>query len=143
MQELIVVLLIWISSNTPLAYNDSHVPAVIKVPQAKLVRLRYQGNLPNNLDVNSINLDGVYNFEDSTIYLNDSIDLSTIEGQAVLVHELIHYLQYRHGIDKSVNCIRELEPMAYEAHAKYLTEHGKVPPFDDIHVLLVSTCWSL
>ena len=58
----------------------------------------------------------------------------------MLIHELVHYLQYYHGIDKQVECMRELEPAAYAAQAEFLAQHDQEAPFNDMHVLLVSAC---
>ncbi|MFQ6021397.1 MAG: DUF6647 family protein [Acidiferrobacterales bacterium] len=143
MKELTVAMLMWISGHSPLAYDGSHVPDVISVPQGTLVQIFYQGNVPRGPDINNISVAGVYNPRDGTIYLLDDVDLTTIEGRAVLVHELVHYLQYRHGFDKAVSCVRKLEPTAYAAQAEYLAQHGRAPAFNDIHILLVSTCWRM
>lgn len=143
MKELTIALLMWISSHTPLTYDSSNVPDVLFVPQDKLVEILYQGNVPQGLDVDSVSVAGLYNYKDGNIYLLDDIDVSTIEGKAVLLHELVHYLQYQHGVDKSVACMRKLERSAYDAQAKYLQEHGKSPNFNELHVMLVSTCWPM
>lgn len=141
MKELTLALLLWISSNTSLTYDGLQVPEVMQVPEEKLADILYHGQVPKGRNVNRVSVAGVYNFRDGAIYLLDSEDLETVEGRAVLVHELVHYLQYRNGLDKSVECIRKLEPAAYAAQTKFLAQHGKGPEFDDMHILLASNCW--
>ncbi len=140
MKELTIALLMWISSHTPMTYDGAHFPNVVTVPHERLVHILYKGDLPQGLDPEIVSVAGLYNFHDGNIYLLEDEDLTTIEGRAVLIHELVHYLQYYHGIDKQVECMRELEPAAYAAQAKFLAQHDQEAPFNDMHVLLVSAC---
>ena len=140
MKELTIALLMWISSHTPMTYDGSHFPNVVAVPHDRLVHILYEGDLPQGLDPETVSVAGLYNFRDGNIYLLEDEDLTTIEGQAVLIHELVHYLQYYHGIDKQVECMRELESAAYAAQAEFLAQHDQEAPFNDMHVLLVSAC---
>ena len=143
MKELTIALLMWITSNTPLAYDGSHAPEVIHVPQKQLVQILFEGNVARGVDSERVSVAGLYNFRDGKVYLLDDVDLDTVEGKAVLVHELVHYLQYYHGIDQTVECMRKLEGQAYEVQANYLTAHGKESPFSGLHVLMVSNCWPM
>ncbi len=140
MKEVTLALLMWIGSNTPLPYDGQDPPEIVTVSQEQLVRLMYEGDVPQGLDVDSVTVDGLYNYRDGKIYLHENLDLAMPEGRAVLVHELVHYLQYQNGLDKSVPCMRELEPPAYAAQAKYLEQHDRRVPFNDMHVLFVSLC---
>ena len=140
MKELTLALLMWISSNTPFAYDGQDPPAILSADQEQLVRLMYEGEVPRGLDVASVTVDGLYNYRDGKIYLHEHLDLAMPEGRAVLVHELVHYLQYQKGLEKSLPCMRELEPPAYAAQAKYLKQHDRPVPFNELHVLFVSLC---
>ena len=140
MKELTIALLMWISSHTPMTYDGSHFPNVVTVPHERLVHILYKGDLPQGLDPEIVSVAGLYNFRDGNIYLLEDEDLTTIEGQAVLIHELVHYLQYYDGIDKQVECMRELESAAYATQAEFLAQHDQEAPFNDMHVLLVSAC---
>lgn len=140
MKELTIALLMWIGSHTSMPYDGSHFPNVVKVPHEHLVHILYEGELPQGLDPETISVAGLYNFRDGNIYLLENEDLTTIEGQGVLIHELVHYLQYYHGIDRKVECMRELESTAYAAQAQFLAQYDQEAPFNDMHVLLVSTC---
>ena len=143
MKELTIALLMWISSHTPMTYDGSHFPNVVTVPHERLVHILYEGDVPQGIDPKTVRVAGLYNFRDGNIYLLEDENLTTAEGQAVLIHELVHYLQYYHGIDKQVQCMRELESSAYATQAEFLAQHDKKPPFNDMHVLLVSSCWQL
>ena len=100
----------------------------------------FWGDLLQELDVDSVSVAALYNYKDGKIYVLNDVDISTTEGKGVLLHELVHYLRYRHGVDKSVACMGKLEHAAYRAQANYLREHGQTPEFDELHVLLASSC---
>lgn len=140
MKELTLALLTWIGSHTSLTYDGNVLPQIIRVDQHQLVRILYDGSLPQGLDIDRVTVEGLYNFRDGKIYLSSDTDLATTEGQAVLVHELIHYLQYQQGLDRSVPCMRALEPSAYAAQAEYLRQHGGQALFNEAQVFAVSTC---
>lgn len=140
MKELTLALLMWVSGHTSLAYDDGDLPQIAQIDQHQLVRVLYDGNLPQGLDIDSVAVEGLYNFRDGKIYLSKNIDLTTPLGRAVLVHELVHYLQYQQGLDRSVACMRALEASAYAAQAEYLKQHGTQPRFNHVQVLALSTC---
>ncbi len=141
MKETTLALLLWISSHTPLAYDGHAPPEIMRVPHAELIQILYNGEIPQGVDTKTISIAGLYNYLDGKIYLQDDVDLATAEGRAVLVHELVHHLQYYHGLDKSVPCIGSLEPAAYAAQRAYLAEHGKQPDFNEPLVIMASMCW--
>ena len=70
-----------------------------------------------NPDTPKIN--GLYNFNEKAVYILDSLDLETTEGKGILLHELVHYLQYQHGYDENVECKNELESLAYVLNARF------------------------
>jgi hypothetical protein len=140
MKELTLALLTWIGAHTSLAYDGSDLPQIAQIDQRQLVRILYDGSLPHGLDIDSVTVEGLYNFRDGKIYLSNTIDLATTEGRSVLVHELVHYLQYQQGLDRAVSCMRALEPSAYAAQAGYLRQHGRQVLFNAMQVLAVSTC---
>ena len=140
MKELTLALLTWIGGHTSLAVDGNDLPQIVQIDQPQLVRILYDGSLPQGLDIDSVTVAGLYNFRDGKIYLSNNVDLGTIEGRAVLVHELVHYLQYQQGLDRSVPCMRALERSAYAAQAQYLKQHGAQTPFNEAQVLTVSTC---
>jgi hypothetical protein len=141
MKELMLSLLIWISANTPFAYEDTPLPGVVTASEEEMVQIRFRGDVPEGIDMDSVAAAGLYVFEARNVYLWDQIDLKTVEGKAALLHELVHYLQYEHGEHQIVDCIPQLEQAAYLAEAKYLKQHGKKPKFDGMHIVLVSMCW--
>ena len=141
MKELTLALLIWINAHTPLAYEDTPLPSVATASQEELQQIRFRGDMPEGVETDTVNTVGVYVFQERKIYMWEDFDFATVEGKAALVHELVHYLQYEHGLDETVDCIAQLEMAAYNAEAKYLKQHGRKPKFDGMHIVLSSMCW--
>ncbi len=140
MKELVISLLLWISSNSQLAFDDNDLPDVIQVSKSELVSEMYEGSPPYALNINNVSAVGLYNFKKKDIFLLKKIDLNTIKGRAVLLHELVHFLQYEYKVDKKVNCKNQLEPLAYRLQVKYLIENGEVSNVSKRHINRVSAC---
>ena len=83
---------------------------------------------------------GLYNFNEGNVYLLDSIDLGTNEGKAILLHELVHFLQYQTGLDDDAKCKNELESLAYVLEAKFLESHDHAHNISASHIDKVSQC---
>lgn len=87
----------------------------------------------------------LYAHHEGTIYLADTVDLSTITGASVLIHELVHHYQNISGAMDDYACIRESEKMAYNIQRDYLTANkaAVMPELDPFNVLVRSLCDTL
>ena len=115
-------------------------PAVRRSSQTDMLKLAFGENMPASMNASELKVYGLYNFKNETVYLLDEINLSTIRGRAVLVHELVHYAQYREGVNNRVRCVNELETLAYELEARYLKQHSMEPEFTAKDVHQLSAC---
>ncbi len=86
-KELTLSLRLWISSHTPLVYDSHAVPEVVRVPQVEFVQMLYPGDVPQGVDVDRIAVAGLYKLPEGKVYLLDDVDLATLEGRAVLLHD--------------------------------------------------------
>ena len=60
------------------------------------------------------------------IYLSSNVDLDTVYGKSVLVHELVHHVQYKTDATEKVCATGSmLDGDAYKVQANYLKEHGE------------------
>ena len=130
----------WINAHSSFAYDVNDAPGVQKVSATELAHIAFGGTMPKNVDPSSLRIYGLYNFNDRTVYLLDSVDLATEHGKAILLHELVHYLQYQEGVDKSVECRNQLESLAYLLEARYLREQNLSTGISDAHVSRVGQC---
>ncbi len=99
-------------------------PKLKIVAASKINEIAFGSALPKVVNQKRLNVYGLYKFDEKTIYILDSIDLNTTNGKGILLHELVHYVQYQTGKEKFVNCIKELESEAYKLEASYLKENG-------------------
>jgi hypothetical protein len=117
-------LLNWINQHSSFDYSVDQIPKVKTVTARKIAEIDFGRALPKAVNSESLKIFGLYNFKEKTIYILETIDLNTEKGKAILLHELVHYIQYQTGKDKLVNCVKELEPKAYEIEEAYLNKHG-------------------
>ncbi len=79
------------------------------LPKSEMYKLAFGKNIPRLGGGSTPNVYGLYNYQNETIYVIDSINLNTITGKAILLHELVHYLQYQNGHNDLVECKNRLE----------------------------------
>ncbi|MGS2718376.1 DUF6647 family protein [Eionea flava] len=156
MEQLLVVLLLWISQHSAFTYHpDMGLPVVEHVTQRQLAHIyigddegakkegtiNTQGFL-SEADYQSlaVGLEAVYAADKNTIYLGEKVDLNTDYGRSVLVHELIHFLQKTHQHHTQVACGNALEKDAYTIQADFMKAHDLVPPFTGFTVMMRSLC---
>lgn len=66
-------------------------------------------------------------YQHPNIFLADSIDLATVEGQGILYHELVHHYQERqerYGEEDSCSRWNFREQEAYELQESWYQRHG-------------------
>lgn len=152
MEQLLVILLLWIGQNSDFDYHESMgTPAIEQVSQLELAHIyvgddiHAQGfiNDEEKADIFTSlmnSLEAVYAADKNTIYLGERVDVDTAYGRSIVVHELIHFLQNVHQHHTQVNCGNALEKDAYFIQADYMREHRLVPPFTNFTVRMRSLC---
>lgn len=148
MEQLLVVLLLWISQNTEFHYEPSMgVPHVENVSQRKLAQLYIggEGNTQGFLSEEAYQslasgLEAIYDANKNTIYLGEKVDIQTGYGRSVLVHELVHFLQDIHEHHARVSCGQALEKDAYFTQADYMRVNNLKPTFTRFSVIMRSHC---
>ena len=68
--------------------------------------------------------DALYEVETATIYLSDHVNLDTVHGRSVLLHELVHHVQHQTDLEAVACGHWFVEGDAYSVQAEYLKEHG-------------------
>lgn len=147
MKHVLIGLLLWISQNSAFqSVPQSAIPELHVVPQTALTRLIYQDNLLARLTAKELqelesDVAALYDHEHNRVYVAANIDLHSAYGNSVLVHELVHFLQFNHGKNEQAACVSALEGDAYRIQAKYMQAHGLVPEFDEFTIRIRSTCY--
>ena len=138
--EMISAMIGWINSHSSFDHDVSKVPEVKKVSATEIAEVAFGGTLPQAVDPEKLQIYGLYNFNEGAVYLLDDLDLSSEKGKGILLHELVHYLQYQYDQDENVQCKNELESLAYILEAKFLQSHGHDHNISKAHIDRVSQC---
>jgi hypothetical protein len=72
--------------------------------------------------------------------ISSKIDLQSAYAHSVIVHELVHFIQYQLKINESVECLSALERDAYDIQARYMDQHQIPKNFNKLTVALRSMC---
>ncbi len=141
-KELAQTMLDWLQKNTTFDLQNLKAPDIATLSSRNIARMAFGGNIPKAVDPEKLKIYGLYNFHHKTVYLLDSIDLNTTSGKGILLHELVHYIQYETGMDKDAACMHELEALAYRLEARFLDEHQHRHGITQKHISKVSQCSS-
>lgn len=149
MEAIILSLLLWINQNTNFDYQLHHgIPNIEQADQMQLADLILDdsASLLKQEDTVSFNnyidrLEAVYDHKTKTILISSKIDLHTAYARSVIVHELVHYIQYQQKMNDAVECLNALEKDAYDIQAAYMEDHGIPKTFDKVTVALRSMCF--
>lgn len=118
--DLAKTLMLWIGQHTSLPQAQLNVPEIKKVSGHEIASIAFGGEIPKNVDTEKLQIYGLYNFHEKAIYLLESIDLDSTEGKGILLHELVHFIQYEMNLEKDAACMSELEALAYTMEAQFL-----------------------
>jgi hypothetical protein len=130
--EILLGLLIeWLSLNADI--DISSPPEVVVMESADLAK-KYGAPVH-----------ALYAHHESTIYLSSHVDLTTIQGASVVLHELVHHYQNVSGAMDGYDCARESEQLAYETQRDYLIANKAklMPELDSFNIIMRSLCSSL
>ena len=129
MVELMMSLMLWISTVTGWAIPEP--PMVKYIDNGKEFFL-----LSNDCDVkpdqqvcidydDNSNILGLYNHNTKTIYLNKDFWIASTKDQSILLHELVHHMQYSKDFKHyTMLCKGLIEKEAYDLQEKWLEERG-------------------
>lgn len=112
----------WITENSELEYNGEPLPGVVTMDYALLEVLTYGDQTVAQAERDGRDLPqvhGIYRHDTNNLVLPDTSD--PWQEEEVLVHELVHYLQYLNR--EPPDCVQEWERQAYELHWQWVQEH--------------------
>jgi hypothetical protein len=128
MEILLSLLIEWLHLNADITIKNS--PTVVVMSADKLNK-RYGRPVH-----------ALYEHEKSIIYLSRNIDLTTIQGASVLLHELVHHHQNISGAMDGYNCTQQSEKLAYETQRHYLNANRAklMPELNSFNIVMRSLC---
>jgi hypothetical protein len=91
------------------------------------------------------NIAGYFDHEINLIVISDTVTEYMVEDhfyEVVLLHELVHFLQYRNGEYERAECKQALEKDAFELQDQWIDEQGIDPEQknDPLFVIFVTMC---
>ena len=75
-----------------------------------------------------LQVEALYSERDHSIYLSDGWKADNLRRSSILLHELVHHLQYLNHV--KVTCESEYELQAYKLQLAWLGEQGVKDPLD-------------
>jgi hypothetical protein len=136
MKELITILLMWIGESTMYDVDIEH-PNIVMMPPQELTE-QYQATMMDK--TNHIEeLWAYYNTTNQTIYLRADFRQYDQWDKSILLHELLHHVQYHNKVQ--FQCINQMEEEAWPLQKKYLKEFHNIDwNYDMLWYLMISTC---
>jgi hypothetical protein len=139
-EEMITAMFGWINNHSSFDHDVTNMPDIVKVSALQMAEVAFGGELPQAVDPEKLRIYGLYNFNEEAVYILDSLDLESEKGKGILLHELVHFLQYQYDQDEDVKCKNELESLAYVLEAKFLQSHDHEHNINMDHINRVSQC---
>jgi len=135
MQELILALLLFIGQNSPMDVDELEPVEVQVVNQEVMAELINRNSFKKPVRADQLgHLLGLFDHNDQSIYLSDKLDLETSYGRSVLLHELVHYVQFKNYLYAASICHQALEKPAYDLQNDYLVSQGEPPRFNKMFI---------
>jgi hypothetical protein len=128
MAYLILSFMVWISAFTGLPIPDK-LP-IIYMTTAENIHNKVRPNLEYKEDT-AFAILAIYVHDDATIWLDENWDVNSLLDLSILLHEVVHHMQYEAEV--SYRCKAELERDAYAAQFAWLAAAG-VDPYELVGV---------
>ena len=114
------VLIAWIAMQAHWTILDA--PPIRLIPSEEIQKLFTAE------DPTGVNIGAFYSEKDDTVYLPDSWRSNKLRDRSILLHELVHHLQYLNRV--KATCPGEFEWQALHLQVDWLSEHGIEDPFE-------------
>ncbi len=111
----------WIASKT--GWKEISVPVIKRTSKEKLSNLFF--GFPEGID--GARPLALYAKGEHVLYLSYEINLGTVLGRSILLHELVHHLQRVN--DVHFECPEATEAQAYQLQSQWLHEQGVKDPW--------------
>ncbi len=135
--------MVWIGANSPLPVPDT-IPNVVQIDSAALACLLEYIEPCDETKLDKTQVWYAYyrppfGQDRGLIVVADHVDLESMEGHSVLLHELVHHMQ------TAAKQTYDIECQAYALEQQWLQERGsslqKAFDMDEMYALIVVTCY--
>jgi hypothetical protein len=131
----------WIVDNSRFEYHGDPYPTVITEDTLTVCSEIFPDREPHA----DCNIAGYYDHEQNLIVIADQVTEYMVEDhfrEVVLLHELVHFVQYHDGEYERAECKQALEIDAFELQDQWIDEQGIDPEQknDPLFVVFVTMC---
>ena len=131
----------WIVDNSRFEYHGDPYPKVTTETALTVCSEIYPDSEPHA----DCNIAGYYDHEANHIVISDSVTEYMVEDhfrEVVLLHELVHFVQYYDGEYERAECKQALEIDAFDLQDQWIDEQGIDPEQknDPLFVVFVTMC---
>lgn len=131
----------WIVDNSRFEYHGNSYPQVIREDPKSVCTTIYPDAEPHD----DCNIAGYYDHDVNIIVISNQITQHMVEDhffEVVLIHELVHFVQYYDGEYERAECKQALEIDAFELQDKWIDQQGIDPEQknDPLFVVFVTMC---
>jgi len=134
-------MIVWIESNSKYQYHGQQLPRVETHSVVDVCAAVFPKQEPHA----NCNIAGYFDHETNLIVISDTVTEHMVEDhffEVVLLHELVHFLQYYDGEYERAECKQALETDAFALQDQWIDEHGIDPEQknDPLFVIFVTMC---
>ena len=131
----------WIVDNSRYEYHGDPYPEVLRESPLSVCSEIY----PNSEPHDDCNIAGYYDHESNKIVISETVTEYMVEDhftEVVLLHELVHFVQYYDGEYERAECKQALEIDAFELQDQWIDLQGIDPEQknDPLFVVFVTMC---
>lgn len=131
----------WIVDNSRFEYHGDDYPQVIRQDPQTVCETIYPDAEPHD----DCNIAGYYDHDQNLIVVSNKVTEYMVEDhfyEVVLLHELVHFVQYYDGEYERAECKQALEIDAFELQDQWIDEQGIDPEQknDPLFVVFVTMC---
>jgi hypothetical protein len=101
------------------------LPGIDKLSQDELCSMAYENHKIKNKNENCTEILALYNYIDNTICIIHDLDINTIYGKSILLHELVHHYQYNSKTEINNAEIWQREQAALQLEKRYFKVESK------------------
>ena len=140
MTEIITALMLWVSQQT--GFTIPPPPAIVYLSQAKIKRYAYgcdEDPIPHgnkNICDDNVEVAGMpqalYDHSIGTVIVSNTFTIDTVKNKSILLHEVIHHMQYTNSYNLEVVCQGQLEEQAYMLQDQWLRDNYNVNVYETI-----------
>ena len=120
LDSLLDELSVLLDNNHSFSKNNIEKPSIQIVDLDTLCDIAYKQADNVNMKGQCSNILGLYHNKEKRIYINETVDLKTGGGKAVVLHELVHHYQFECGLAENITCLTDLEALPLFLENKYL-----------------------